>query len=292
MDLKHPTTEIPEPESETPLHTQSIKLLSFSNGKTNHHPPPPTVVAYRECLKNHAASIGGHALDGCGEFMPSPTCTPTEPTSLKCAACGCHRNFHRRGSTNDFPATATRSTHFIEFNRHPHQTSTSTSPSPPSPPPQPTNYAYGPHLLLSLSTAADQNHTVATPGTPMPIKIENAGGRKRFRTKFSQDQKEKMLLFAEKVGWKMQRCGDKMVTDFCNEIGIRRGIFKVWMHNNKNTFRKREKDTNSPTTATATATTTTNPAAGVVRSNDSTHQENGSGDLHLQASTNGSSSSS
>ncbi|KAI3729189.1 hypothetical protein L6452_17841 [Arctium lappa] len=292
MDLKqhHPTTQNPDPESETPLHTQSIKLLSFSNGKTNHHHPlPPTVVTYRECLKNHAATIGGHALDGCGEFMPSPTSTPTEPTSLKCAACGCHRNFHRRGPISEFPTTATRNNHFIEFNRHAHQTSTSTSPSPPSPPPppQPTNYAYGPHLLLSLSTAADQNHTVATPGTPMPIKIEN---RKRFRTKFSQDQKEKMLAFAEEVGWKMQRCGDKMVTDFCNEIGIRRGIFKVWMHNNKNTFRKRDHN-NSPTTATATATTTAT-AAGVVRSNDSTHQENGSGDLHLQASTNGSSSSS
>ncbi|MFS7990794.1 putative transcription factor ZF-HD family [Helianthus anomalus] len=37
--------------------------------------------------------MGGHAVDGCDEFMPSPT---SSPTSLKCAACGCHRNFHRR----------------------------------------------------------------------------------------------------------------------------------------------------------------------------------------------------
>ncbi|CAH8260575.1 unnamed protein product [Arabidopsis lyrata] len=28
--------------------------------------------------------------------MPSPSSTPSDPTSLKCAACGCHRNFHRR----------------------------------------------------------------------------------------------------------------------------------------------------------------------------------------------------
>ncbi|XP_022957280.1 zinc-finger homeodomain protein 9-like [Cucurbita moschata] len=54
------------------------------------------VVSYRDCLKNHAATVvGGHALDGCGEFMPSITSTPTDPTSLNCAACGCHRNFHR-----------------------------------------------------------------------------------------------------------------------------------------------------------------------------------------------------
>ncbi|KAI3698960.1 hypothetical protein L2E82_42901 [Cichorium intybus] len=276
MDLKHPTTKIPEPESDTPPRAQSIKLFSFPNGKA--HPPPCTVVAYRECLKNHAASIGGHALDGCGEFMLSPTCSPTEPTSLKCAACGCHRNFHRREPTNDFPATVAR-TQVIDFNR-PYQTSTSTStsPTPPSPPPQPTNYAFGGHLLLSLGTAAQQHHTVAT---PMAIKIS---GRKRFRTKFNQDQKEKMTSFAEKLGWKMQRSDDKMIVDFCNEIGIRRGIFKVWMHNNKNTFGKREKDTKTATTAGA--------AAAVVRSNDSSHQENGSGDVHLQASTNGSSSSS
>ncbi|KAF2283144.1 hypothetical protein GH714_043474 [Hevea brasiliensis] len=29
------------------------------------------VVRYKECLKNHAAAIGGNATDGCGEFMPS-----------------------------------------------------------------------------------------------------------------------------------------------------------------------------------------------------------------------------
>lgn len=27
-------------------------------------------IRYRECQKNHAASIGGNATDGCGEFMP------------------------------------------------------------------------------------------------------------------------------------------------------------------------------------------------------------------------------
>ncbi|KAJ4713594.1 Zinc-finger homeodomain protein [Melia azedarach] len=47
---------------------------------------------YRECLRNHAASLGSYATDGCGEF----TADNTYPTSLQCAACGCHRNFHRR----------------------------------------------------------------------------------------------------------------------------------------------------------------------------------------------------
>ncbi|CAL0319903.1 unnamed protein product [Lupinus luteus] len=51
-------------------------------------------IRYGECQKNHAANIGGYAVDGCREFMASAG----EGTNgaLTCAACGCHRNFHRR----------------------------------------------------------------------------------------------------------------------------------------------------------------------------------------------------
>ncbi|KAM7506747.1 hypothetical protein LguiA_017200 [Lonicera macranthoides] len=51
-------------------------------------------VRYRECQRNHAASVGGYAVDGCREFLP----IGEDGTSgaLTCAACGCHRNFHRR----------------------------------------------------------------------------------------------------------------------------------------------------------------------------------------------------
>ncbi|XP_022775634.1 mini zinc finger protein 3-like isoform X2 [Durio zibethinus] len=51
-------------------------------------------VRYRECQKNHAANIGGYAVDGCREFMASGGEGTTG--ALTCAACGCHRNFHRR----------------------------------------------------------------------------------------------------------------------------------------------------------------------------------------------------
>lgn len=56
-------------------------------------------VRYRECRKNHAANIGGYALDGCREFMASGE----EGTSaaLKCAACNCHRNFHKKEVENE-----------------------------------------------------------------------------------------------------------------------------------------------------------------------------------------------
>ncbi|XP_054820337.1 mini zinc finger protein 3-like isoform X2 [Prosopis cineraria] len=51
-------------------------------------------VRYLECQKNHAANIGGYAVDGCREFMASGD--DVTAGALTCAACGCHRNFHRR----------------------------------------------------------------------------------------------------------------------------------------------------------------------------------------------------
>ncbi|XP_027353147.1 mini zinc finger protein 2 [Abrus precatorius] len=50
-------------------------------------------VRYAECQKNHAVSHGGHAVDGCREFMANGT---EGAALLTCAACGCHRNFHKR----------------------------------------------------------------------------------------------------------------------------------------------------------------------------------------------------
>ncbi|CAL9122878.1 ZF-HD protein dimerization region [Musa troglodytarum] len=51
-------------------------------------------VKYAECRKNHAASVGGYAIDGCCEFIADGD--EGTPGALKCAACGCHRSFHRR----------------------------------------------------------------------------------------------------------------------------------------------------------------------------------------------------
>ncbi|PIN17161.1 hypothetical protein CDL12_10183 [Handroanthus impetiginosus] len=233
-----PTPESPnENEVDTPphRHTQPIKPLSFTNGVfKNHyqHPPPPAaVVVYKECMRNHAATLGGHAVDGCGEYMPSPTTAPTDPTSLKCAACGCHRNFHRREP--DFPTAITPP--FLDF-RHPVVPKrSSSSPSPPPPPPAP--FPYAPHTLLALSSAVAAEEHHQEPATPT---VENPLGRKRFRTKFSQEQKDKMLCFSEKIGWKIQRSNEADVAEFCHEIGVSKGVLKVWMHNNKNTFCKKE----------------------------------------------------
>uniref|UniRef100_A0ACD5X338 Uncharacterized protein n=1 Tax=Avena sativa TaxID=4498 RepID=A0ACD5X338_AVESA len=67
------------------------------------------VVRYMQCQRNHAARTGGHAVDGCREFMASG---PEGAAALLCAACECHRSFHRRvvgeaSADCDFPAPPT-----------------------------------------------------------------------------------------------------------------------------------------------------------------------------------------
>ncbi|XP_031254223.1 zinc-finger homeodomain protein 9 [Pistacia vera] len=273
MDLT-PASKSPETESTETAATKILpaKHLAFTNGvlkrhQVHHHQHHggghphshhhhPIVITYKECLKNHAASLGGHALDGCGEFMPSPTATSTDPTSLKCAACGCHRNFHRRDPDDPSfapttphatanPNTITTAT--IEYQPHhrhhpppppssqaqppPHRSPSSSSP----PPISSSYYPSAPHMLLALSGNLSGHENVMN-----NVGNVRASSRKRFRTKFSQKQKEKMLEFAERVGWKMQKRDDEMVQEFCNEVGVDRTVLKVWMHNNKNTFGRRE----------------------------------------------------
>ncbi|XP_059670330.1 zinc-finger homeodomain protein 9-like [Cornus florida] len=249
----------PEAETETPTRIQPIKPLSFTNGVLKRHHPlhhhqlnsPPVVVTYKECLKNHAASLGGHALDGCGEFMPSPTASPTDPTSLKCAACGCHRNFHRREPEDPLPHSVATPQHVIEYQSHhrhhppppppPRGGGGHSSPDSPSPPPISSSYyPSAPHMLLALSAGLSSHpaeNTTAAATTPIAV---TPNSRKRFRTKFTQDQKEKMHQFAEKVGWKIQKRDEDLIAEFCSEIGVDRSVLKVWMHNNKNTIGKRD----------------------------------------------------
>ncbi|KAL6551559.1 Zinc-finger homeodomain protein 9-like [Orobanche gracilis] len=262
MDLGNSTVKINEDETETPTQVQPAKASPFSNGVLKRHAPlhlhhHPVVVTYKECLKNHAASLGAHAVDGCGEFMPAPTSNPAEPTSLKCAACGCHRNFHRR-EPEDPPTQQPSAAPALEYqshNRHhpppppPRGNSGNSPKDSPSPPPISSSYyPSAPHMLLALSHGvsgppADMNTPISisagainAASTPIP----SSSSRKRFRTRFTQYQKEKMLELSERVGWKMQKRDEDVINQFCNEIGVDRVVFKVWMHNNKNTFGKKD----------------------------------------------------
>ncbi|KAI9119075.1 hypothetical protein K1719_009750 [Acacia pycnantha] len=239
----------PEPDGEIPTRIQPapVKPLSFSNGVLKRHQPHhkhPVPFTYKECLKNHAASLGGHALDGCGEFMPSPNANSADPSSIKCAACGCHRNFHRREPEEPI-STAT---HVIEYQPHhrhhppppPPFQAPNRSPNSASPPPISSSfYPSAPHMLLALSAGLSA-HPESTAAPANALGMPTMNSRKRFRSKFTQEQKDKMHQFAERVGWKMQKRDDDLVQEFCHEVGVDRGVLKVWMHNNKNNFVKKD----------------------------------------------------
>lgn len=191
---------------------------------------------FRECRKNHAASAGGKVFDGCGEFMPAGG---DGLDALRCAACNCHRNFHRKeleagGGGGDF----TRRTML-----HPLQL----------PPPlknhwppvvQPVKMAYGGGNGGTDSSSEDlnfsgyQSNAAAAAGGVAPPPPPFVMSKKRFRTRFTAEQKGKMMEYAEKVGWRIPREDDVDVLRFCSEIGVKRQVFKVWMHNNKNTTKK------------------------------------------------------
>jgi len=197
-------------------------------------------VRYRECMKNHAVSIGGHAIDGCGEFMPSGEEGTLE--ALKCAACNCHRNFHRREVEGEPPC-------YYCYNprKDGRKRPAGGSPLPlalPSTSPSGVITRPSPQMIMAFGSGPthendQQEHDLGSlhglhgPQMAMPIM------KKRFRTKFTQEQKDKMCSFAEKLGWRIQKHDEAAVQQFCMELGVKRHVLKVWMHNNKHTLGKK-----------------------------------------------------
>ncbi|KAG9135175.1 hypothetical protein Leryth_013465 [Lithospermum erythrorhizon] len=201
---------------------------------------------YRECLKNHAANKGGNVTDGCGEFMPCGEEGTME--ALKCAACSCHRNFHRRemhhvGENNN--ALVLHHHHHLQL--PPSLTSLSLNHRKPAAIPDGGGHQWPVQMAAAFTGGGGGGSgSVATDSSseelnfkayqsspdvgPLPPYVLS---KKRFRTKFTQEQKEKMLEFAEKLGWRIPREDDSEVQRFCAEVGVKRHVFKVWMHNNK-----------------------------------------------------------
>ncbi|XP_062029782.1 zinc-finger homeodomain protein 2 [Rosa rugosa] len=198
-----------------------------------------STIRYRECQKNHAVNIGGHALDGCCEFLAAGAEGTLD--ALKCAACNCHRNFHRKepaegGGGAILPHQHTQQP-FSAYYRHPY-------------PPTPSGYLHltpaQPHRPLALPAAGSGGSHSREEGDDVSNPSSSGGGgsgvgllKKRFRTKFTAEQKEKMVEFAEKVGWRIQKHDEAAVEEFCAETGVKRQVLKVWMHNNKHTIGKK-----------------------------------------------------
>ena len=199
-------------------------------------------IRYRECQKNHAVGIGGHALDGCGEFMAAGEEGTLD--ALKCAACNCHRNFHRKETDGGGGGEV------ILYHGHHHQQQPQFSPYYRAPPPAGYLHHLTPTpqprpLALPAASGGGGGYSREEEDVSNPSSSGGGGGgggsssKKRFRTKFSQEQKEKMLAFAERLGWRIQKHDEAAVEQFCAENGVKRHVLKVWMHNNKHTIGKK-----------------------------------------------------
>ncbi|KAH7444167.1 hypothetical protein KP509_02G068100 [Ceratopteris richardii] len=173
--------------------------------------------------------MGGHAVDGCGEFLPAGKEGTLE--ALKCAACSCHRNFHRRELVSGcvcgaMPARSQPTTHTLR----------SMSPAVR----EPKGY-----YLPSVADISPPAHTVSPIAQyhedededydepPQNIRT-GSSKKKRFRTKFTTEQKQRMMDFADQLGWRISKQYESAVQEFCESVNVKRNVFKVWMHNNKN----------------------------------------------------------
>ncbi|KAG5080536.1 hypothetical protein AAZX31_02G170200 [Glycine max] len=190
-------------------------------------PTPPTLAQnnnnekYHECLKNHTVKNGGHTLDGCITFLP----LGEEGTldALKCLVCNCHQNFHRKETPND--------TYLVPYYHHSSL---------------PLAVYYGEQVgyprvqgqqCTSLALSSRSRGSVSDPTSGA---IPHGGSsKKRFKTRFTQEQKEKMMAFAEKLGWRILKHDESVMQEFCSQASIQPHMLKVWVHNNKHTLGKK-----------------------------------------------------
>ncbi|CAI8599179.1 unnamed protein product [Vicia faba] len=204
-------------------------------------------VRYRECQKNHAVSIGGHAVDGCCEFLAAGEEGTLE--AVICAACNCHRNFHRKEIDGEVISHNHQQRSHSQSQYHHHQLSAyyhrAALPPPPgyhqllTPPPVSHHRPLALPPVASSGGFSREDDDVSIPSSSGGGGGGGSGTKKRFRTKFTQEQKDKMLAFAESIGWRIQKEDEGAIEQFCAENYIKRNVLKVWMHNNKHTLGKK-----------------------------------------------------
>ncbi|CAL1355868.1 unnamed protein product [Linum trigynum] len=90
--------------SQTPTLDHHHRSGGFNNKSTTAKSTATATVRYRECLRNHPASMGVNVYDGFGEFMHGGEEGSLE--ALKCATCECHRNFHHNEVDGETAAAA------------------------------------------------------------------------------------------------------------------------------------------------------------------------------------------
>ncbi|KAG6382559.1 hypothetical protein SASPL_157769 [Salvia splendens] len=199
-----------EQEGEVAYNNDSLlpKIPSPVHSAAAAPPPPLRKPRYKECLKNHAVALCANAVEtAAASSSLRGTTAHSSPSSAPPAAATA-------------TSTAGRLKQLRWFWFWVWEPAAAASGGGPSAPAQPL-----------WSSREELEGYFSGPGS---------GGRKRFRTKFTAEQKERMLSLAERLDWKIQKQDEELVQQFCSEAGIKRHVLKVWMHNNKHTLEKPE----------------------------------------------------
>ncbi|XP_010458980.1 PREDICTED: zinc-finger homeodomain protein 14 [Camelina sativa] len=161
---------------------------------------------YRECMRNHAAKLGSYAIDGCREYSQSVT-------GDLCAACGCHRSYHRRVEVISSAQISHTRFPFMSLRRVKQL------------------------ARLKWKTAEQRKEDVneEEEDTEETSTEEKMTVQRRSKSKFTAEQREAMKDFAAKIGWtlKDKRAIREEIRVFCQGIGVTRYHFKTWVNNNK-----------------------------------------------------------
>ncbi|KAH0768286.1 hypothetical protein KY285_004157 [Solanum tuberosum] len=187
------------------------------------------LVKYLECRHNYAARSNGYVLDGCGEFCP--TGAPETLESFICAACHCHRNFHRKVEVEVEDGVESP---IISINHPSHGTPLVIMDNPP---PQ---YTVRPRAQL-CETFGKNNIDVETKMEMDGGEIEvrelkrkyNSCSSSSVRIRLDPYQRERIWIFANEImGWKWTK-NNEQVIPFCDEIGITPKFLKNWINNTR-----------------------------------------------------------
>ena len=102
--------------------------------------------------------------------------------------------------------------------------------------PSPVANNHGP-IPVPFQSVSTENLEGAS--NPSPSRNHGRRPQKRPRTNFTKAQKDRMLSFAQDLGWRIQKEKEGLIHLFCEEIGVNKNGFKIWMHNNKHTKGKK-----------------------------------------------------
>ncbi|KAL2617263.1 hypothetical protein GLYMA_08G189000v4 [Glycine max] len=80
-----------------------------------------------------------------------------------------------------------------------------------------------------------RKHTIfnGIPETQTLDRVQGMRPKRKKRTTFSSEQRNKLICFAESVGWKPRKDKKNEIQSFCSEMGMTRRMFLIWLSNNR-----------------------------------------------------------